>query len=151
MDKNAIYNRPQNLIRKHGAIARCIETLEQLKENYPPIFNNDPMINNLLDQMKGNIEKLVEAMDPADYKAPEMPATDLLVQYLAGRITGTEYMQRLEELGQDLPLNPSHHGKECIGNGEREGIECQCDECPHYLDCFPDWKEAVYGNAARLS
>lgn len=39
------------------------------------------------------------------------------------------------------PLTPSFHGEDCLGNGEHPGIECRCDECPHYLTCFPDWKE----------
>lgn len=39
------------------------------------------------------------------------------------------------------PLTPSFHGKDCLGNGEHIGIECCCDECDHYLTCFPDWKE----------
>ena len=34
-------------------------------------------------------------------------------------------------------LTPSNHGKECLGNGEWPGYECQCDECAHYLTCFP--------------
>ncbi len=39
------------------------------------------------------------------------------------------------------PLTPSWHGIECLGNGDWPGYECRCDECPHYLTCFPDWKE----------
>lgn len=39
------------------------------------------------------------------------------------------------------PLAPSFHGEDCLGNGEHPGIECCCDECEHYLTCFPDWKE----------
>ena len=40
-------------------------------------------------------------------------------------------------------LTPSWHGEECLGNGEHPGIECCCDECDHYLTCFPDWKECM--------
>ena len=36
-------------------------------------------------------------------------------------ITGTE-------------LVPGNLGKDCPGNGEREGIECCCDECD-YMQC----------------
>lgn len=39
-----------------------------------------------------------------------------------------------------IPLNPSYHGKKCPYNGENPGIECGCDECDFYLDCFPDWE-----------
>lgn len=28
-------------------------------------------------------------------------------------------------------------GQDCPGNGEHLGIECCCDECDHYLTCFP--------------
>lgn len=38
-------------------------------------------------------------------------------------------------------LRPSHHGEDCPGNGKHPGIECCCDECDHYLTCFPDWRE----------
>lgn len=36
---------------------------------------------------------------------------------------------------------PSHHGEECFYNGEHTDFECRCDNCPFYLDCFPDWKD----------
>ena len=39
-----------------------------------------------------------------------------------------------------IMLTPSHHGKDCFGNGEHEGFECCCDECDYYLFCFPDWE-----------
>ena len=41
----------------------------------------------------------------------------------------------------DPKLTPSHHGKECLGNGRHPGIEICCDNCDHYLTCFPDWRE----------
>lgn len=39
-----------------------------------------------------------------------------------------------------IPRTPSHHGKDCLTNGEHEGIECECDECLDYLTCFPEWE-----------
>ena len=36
-------------------------------------------------------------------------------------------------------LTPSPGGKECLGNGHWPGYECCCDECDHYLDCFPEY------------
>lgn len=33
---------------------------------------------------------------------------------------------------------PSLGGTECKGNGKHEGIEIQCDECDHFLVCYPD-------------
>ena len=38
-----------------------------------------------------------------------------------------------------MPLTPSPEGRDCLGNGEHPGFECQCDECDHYLACFPDF------------
>ena len=40
-----------------------------------------------------------------------------------------------------IMLTPSYHGKDCLGNGEHEDLECCCDECDYYLYCFPDWRE----------
>ena len=37
-------------------------------------------------------------------------------------------------------LTPSLGGIECKGNGQHEGIEIQCDECDHFLVCYPDEK-----------
>lgn len=37
-------------------------------------------------------------------------------------------------------LTPSLHGKDCLGNGEHTGIECCCDECDHFLTCFPEYE-----------
>ena len=43
-------------------------------------------------------------------------------------------------------LNPGADGEECLGNGKHrdaEGnlIECCCDECDYYLECFSDWRD----------
>lgn len=35
-------------------------------------------------------------------------------------------------------LTPSLHGKDCLGNGTHQNIECCCDECDYFLDCFPE-------------
>ena len=37
-------------------------------------------------------------------------------------------------------LTPSYHGAECAGNGADGGEYC-CEECDHFLICFPDWRE----------
>lgn len=44
-----------------------------------------------------------------------------------------------------VKLTPSYHGKDCLANGENAGYECACDECDHYLECFPDWREMTEG------
>ena len=45
----------------------------------------------------------------------------------------------------DIEPTPSPNGVDCLGNGEHEEVECCCDECEHYLTCFPDWKGAAKG------
>ena len=45
-----------------------------------------------------------------------------------------------------VELTPGNFGKNCLGNGKHfdkngEPIECCCEECDYYLECFPDWKE----------
>lgn len=40
-------------------------------------------------------------------------------------------------------LTPGYHGENCLGNGKHPDIECCCDECDFYLECFPDWEEFV--------
>lgn len=42
---------------------------------------------------------------------------------------------------ENIRLISSSNGERCIGNGRHKGVECMCDECEHYLECFPDWKE----------
>ena len=34
-----------------------------------------------------------------------------------------------------IELTPGNDGKDCLGNGEHEGVECCCDECDYYLCC----------------
>ena len=46
--------------------------------------------------------------------------------------------QLLLELITPHELTPSLHGRDCLGSGDWPGYECQCDECPHYLECFPE-------------
>ena len=38
-------------------------------------------------------------------------------------------------------LTPSYHGQECQGNGEHPGIECCCDACAFFLECFPEYDD----------
>lgn len=38
-------------------------------------------------------------------------------------------------------LTPSPNGEECKGNDLNKYVECMCDECEHYLECFPDWRD----------
>ena len=47
--------------------------------------------------------------------------------------------QHIQELLTLHTLTPSFHGAECLGNGDWIGYECQCDECPFFLQCFPEF------------
>lgn len=38
-------------------------------------------------------------------------------------------------------LTHSPNGEKCKGNGLNKNVECMCDECEHYLECFPDWRD----------
>lgn len=38
-------------------------------------------------------------------------------------------------------LTPSPNGEKCKGNGLNKYVECMCDECEYYLECFPDWRD----------
>lgn len=38
-------------------------------------------------------------------------------------------------------LTPSPNGENCKGNGLNKNVECMCDECKYYLECFPDWRD----------
>ena len=50
----------------------------------------------------------------------------------------------------DPELIPSHHGEECQGNGRHPGIPCCCDNCDHFLTCFPDWRDWVEEKMSQL-
>lgn len=36
-------------------------------------------------------------------------------------------------------LTPSPNGEKCIGNGQNKDVECMCDECDYFLECYPEW------------
>lgn len=40
---------------------------------------------------------------------------------------------------KDYKLTPSPNGEKCIGNGQNKDVECMCDECDHFLECYPEW------------
>ena len=45
--------------------------------------------------------------------------------------------QHIHKLLTPHTLTPSFHGAECLDNGDWIGCECQCDECPYFLQYFP--------------
>lgn len=43
-------------------------------------------------------------------------------------------------------LTPGNHGENCAGNGEHidenaKIIECCCDECNYFLECFSEYEK----------
>lgn len=51
----------------------------------------------------------------------------------------------------EYELTPSPNGCDCIGNGLNPDVECQCDECPHFQECFPpSTKKPVHYKEKRL-
>lgn len=40
---------------------------------------------------------------------------------------------------KNIQLIPSPNGEKCIGNGKNKDVECMCDECDHFLECYPEW------------
>ena len=40
---------------------------------------------------------------------------------------------------EHVPLTPSPQGRDCLGNGTHEGYEIACDNCDHFLECFPEY------------
>lgn len=73
---------------------------------------------------------------------PKTPALDAWFLWSTGKMPGECYERFIRKLGHEYWLyRPSLHGEKCPSNGEHQGIECRCDNCDHYLECFPDWKE----------
>lgn len=71
---------------------------------------------------------------------PPTPALDAFIGYMTGKVSGEDYVRIAREYGKDHWLiKPSFHGQDCFCNGDHRGIECECDECDHYMTCFPDW------------
>lgn len=50
----------------------------------------------------------------------------------------------------EIKLTPSPNGINCIGNGQHE-VECQCDECDFFLDCFPELPDSADRNDSGLA
>lgn len=57
-----------------------------------------------------------------------------------------ELDRKIEAAGLTKPkpeLTPSFRGAACLANGRHPGVECQCDECDFFLECFPDYREEL--------
>lgn len=70
--------------------------------------------------------------------APPFGDKDDCEFYIDGKCTAKTYV-KIDPTG--VQLTPSFHGEECLGTGEHPGVECCCDECPHYLISFPEFDQ----------
>ena len=61
-DIKTLLNMPHNQLRKGACIKQCILNLEGLQHRYKPIFDEDPAINSLLEQMRAEHERLSEIL-----------------------------------------------------------------------------------------
>ena len=50
---------PHNMLRKAFALKASIRQLEDLQRRYMPIFDNDTVINNVLEQMRSEVETIM--------------------------------------------------------------------------------------------
>ena len=70
---------------------------------------------------------------------PNSPALTVWFYWLTGRVPGECFERIMLKHGKEHWLyRPSYHGEDCPSNGAHPGIECRCDECAHYLVCFPE-------------
>lgn len=47
------------MLRKAFTLKECIKRLEELQRRYMPIFDNDIVINNVLEQMRSEVETIL--------------------------------------------------------------------------------------------
>ena len=67
---------------------------------------------------------------------------DLHAFWIVRKVPGDVYERMCLRHGKEHWLyNPSHHGRYCPSSGKYPGIECRCDECHAYQECWPDWRE----------
>ncbi len=50
---------PDNMLRKAFTLKECIKRLEEFQRRYMPIFDNDTVINNVLEQLKNEEERIM--------------------------------------------------------------------------------------------
>ena len=64
MDKDIekLFQLPHNQLRKASCIKQCILNLEGLQHGYAPIFDEDPFINNTLEQLRAELARVMEPL-----------------------------------------------------------------------------------------
>ena len=90
------------------------------------------------DQLYEVMDELVrrrEREDPNAFRSDEEALAELRKHYMPRAETD------LIDPNTGIRLTPSPQGRDCLGNGEWPGYECCCDECDHYLACFPEYDQ----------
>lgn len=88
----------------------------------------------------GTLDDLIEAAVPA-------VVADEAREFLEQETSDNEPSERMKRFGEALKvyeidvtgavLFPGYP-EFCEGNGKHKGVECCCDECDHFLACFPE-------------
>lgn len=91
------------------------------------------------------MEALDKYMAEHAKEMPPTPALDAFIGYMTGKVSGADYVRIARENGKEHWLiKPSFHGKDCFCSGDYPGIETECDNCNHYMVCYPDWHPGAY-------
>ncbi|MBR2861584.1 MAG: hypothetical protein IKB86_07080 [Clostridia bacterium] len=57
-----LFKMPHNQLRKAACIKQCLNNLEGLQRQYRPIFDEDPFINDILEQLRTEHERVWEPL-----------------------------------------------------------------------------------------
>ena len=111
------------------------ESLQAVLRNYA---HDRLQVRVSVDQLYAIMEELARRREASgqSFRSSEEAWADFVQHYMPRK--DAENLQ--ENLMVPHKLTPSLGGKECLGNGNWLGYECCCDECDHYLTCFPDWE-----------
>lgn len=77
----------------------------------------------------GTLDDLIEAALPLVVAGEAEDFMNLDISNLEGH--------KMEHDASGTLICPGHP-KLCLGSGDIPGIECCCDECDYYLECFPE-------------
>lgn len=109
----------------------------------PMLYSDKPILFNSVecDELTDYVAELSHAIEriALDGDRPELVAR--LSEIQDGLI---ELMKIIEQHTEPIiPLTPSPNGRDCLGNGQHDGIEIQCEDCPHIEICCESYGEDV--------
>lgn len=110
----------QDLILKHTSTEQLDRQLQEL------------LSAELTDLVAEQVRKILKEL-----RSREPEPTPAELQAMWPTYMRLTYPEPILDPATGTMLQPSCHGKECLGNGTWLGYECCCDECDYYLDCFP--------------